>query len=264
MKSTKRLKIRLLLTTLAVGLLSAPSAFARDIEYQNQEFSVYVNPGEPTQIQFPGSISGGFRKKQSSVSLERKGNDLIVFANEALPDQGEALIVRLEDGLSYSVRLLRSTPEMPRDDLVRVLDNQPSYSVNSEEEPPYKDKTFEYAPPSQVSGLMREMVLNAEFGKRSIAGYKVSSRHKGQTVLTDGTLLATIDRIYMGPNLWGYVLDTENMLDETQKINPATFRLDGTRAVTAADWELAPRPMDLEQQISNKHKTKLYIVTKAR
>lgn len=264
MKSNKMLKMRLFFGTLIIGIVSSDAALARDIEYQNQEFAVYVNPGEPTQIQFPGSISGGFRKKQSSVSLERKGSDLIVFANEALPDQGEALIVRLEDGHSYSVRLLRSNAEMPRDDLVRVLDTQASYSVSSEEEPAYKDKTFEYAPPSQVSGLMREMVLNAEFGKRSIAGYKVSSRHKGQTVLNDGTLLATIDRIYMGPNLWGYVLDTENMLDETQKINPATFRLDGTRAVTAADWELAPRPMDLEQQISGKHKTKLYIVTKAR
>lgn len=264
MKSNKKLQLGLFFAALVGGLILNDAALARDIEYQNQEFSVYVNPGEPTQIQFPGSISGGFRKKQSSVSLERKGSDLIVFANEALSDQGEALIVRLEDGQSYSMRLLRSNAEMPRDDLVRILDNQASYSVRGEEEPAHKEKTFEYAPPSQVSGLMREMVLNAEFGKRSIAGYKISSRHKGQTVLNDGTLLATIDRIYMGPNLWGYVLDTENMLDETQKINPATFRLDGTRAVTAADWELAPRPMDLEQQISGKHKTKLYIVTKAK
>jgi hypothetical protein len=92
----------------------------------------------------------------------------------------------------------------------------------------------------------------------------MTDAYKGQQVLNDGTLMATIDRIYIGPTLWGYVLDTQNSLEQTQKINPAAFRVDGTRAVSAKNWELAPLPMTIEQQLSGKHKTKVYIVTKAK
>jgi hypothetical protein len=241
------------------------TAWARDVEYQNQEFPVYVTPGEPTQIQFPGVISGGFKKKQSTVSLDRKNTDLIVFAQEAIPDQGEAIIVRLDDGRSYSVRIMKSGGDSVRDDVVKVEDSRSALLLSKEEEEPaYREKNFEYAPPSQVSGLMREMMLNAEFGKGSIAGYKPSDRYQGQEILNDGTVRATIDRIYIGTNLWGYVIDAENVLDQTQKINPATFRLDGTRAISAKDWELSPRPLDVEQQAAAKHKTKIYIITRAK
>ena len=54
------------------------------------------------------------------------------------------------------------------------------------------------------------------------------------------------------------------MLDSTQKINPATFRLDGTRAVIAQKWELAPQPKTPEQEISKGHTGKVYIVTKSK
>jgi hypothetical protein len=70
--------------------------------------------------------------------------------------------------------------------------------------------------------------------------------------------------MFIGPNLWGYVLDTTNLLDQSQKLNPATFRIDGTRAVSASAWELAARPLNVEEQISNKHNAKVYIVTRSR
>ena len=253
----------------AGGLLGALTAllplasFARDIDYNNQEISVRVNPGEPTQLQFPSKISGGFKRKGSSISLDRKDSDLIVFAQENLTDQGEALLVRLDDGRSYSVRIQRASAEAPRDDVVRVNDMRESVLPVDEEEPAYREKNFEYAPATQVSGLVREMMLVTEFGKAAIAGYKTSDRYKGQTVLDDGTIRATIDRIFIGPNLWGYVIDAQNLLDQTQKINPATFRLDGTRAVSANNWELAPKPLNVEQQVAGKDKTKLYIITRS-
>jgi len=106
--------------------------------------------------------------------------------------------------------------------------------------------------------------LVAELGKKQINGYRVSDAHRGETVLNDGTMLATIDQIFIGPNLWGYVLDTQNLLDSSQLINPATFRLDGTRAVSARNWELAAKPLDIEQQLAAKDKTKVYIITRAR
>ena len=83
-------------------------------------------------------------------------------------------------------------------------------------------------------------------------------------MLQDGAVRATIDEMFLGPDLWGYVVSVENLLDTTMKINPASFRLDGTRAVSAQRWELAPRPLTEEQNISNGHKSKIYIVTRSK
>jgi len=76
--------------------------------------------------------------------------------------------------------------------------------------------------------------------------------------------LATIDSIYIGPNLWGYVIDAKNLLNTTQRVNPASFRIDGARAISASNWELSPKPFNVEQQIAGKDQTKIYIVTRAR
>lgn len=253
------------LFVLMATIVLPSTSFARDIEYDDEEIAVRVTAGEPTQIKFPGIVSGGYIKSYSALSIEKKDGDLIVFANDKIDEVGEAIVVRLKDGRSYSVRLQKATEENPRDDVIKVRDKRGSI-IDSEEEagPAYKEKKFEYAPPNQVAGLMRELVLTAEFGKQQIQGYQVTDQYKGETVLNDGAIQAQIDKIYIGPNLWGYVLDAKNMLDISQKINPASFRLDGTRAISADQWELAPRPINVEQQIAGKHNAKIYIVTKAR
>ncbi|RIL06143.1 MAG: hypothetical protein DCC75_11080, partial [Proteobacteria bacterium] len=230
----------LVLLTLLAPLVLVCDAGAREVEYKDSEVDVFVNPGEPTQIQFPSKISGGFKKKLSALSIDRKDDSLILFATDNIQEAGEAIIVRLEDGRSYSLRVARATDTYPRDAFIRIKDDRGALlAYSDEEEPAYKEKTFEYAPPSQVSGLVREMVLLAEFGKKAITGYKVSEDYQGQPVMNDGTLVATIDKILIGPNLWGYILDAKNLLDTSQRLNPASFRLDGTRAVSARNWELA-------------------------
>ena len=260
--STKKFIISIGLVFAAA--LAAHPCFARDIEYNEGEIIISVNPGEPTQIRFPGEIKGGYKKEQSVLSLDRKDGDLIVFANEGLNETGEAIIVRLEDGRSYPVRVRIADQLHPRDDVVTVEDSRQRLNDEEEEVALYKEGKFEYAPSTTVSGFVREMVLASEFGKEGVPGYRRSDRFKGETVLHDGTIKATIEKIYIGPNLWGYVLNAENLLDQTQQINPASFRLDGTRAISAERWELAPRPLTVEQQISGQDKTKIYIVTKAK
>jgi hypothetical protein len=242
------------------------SAYARDVEYQTGQgdIEVFVNPAEPTDIEFPGKIKEGFKSSTAGISVERKVNSLVVFGKENINDNGEAILVKLEDGRSYPVRIRRATADNPRDATVSIGDGKGPIGEDEEEMPIYKERGFDKAPPSKVSGLMREMVLVAEFGKRSIAGYQVSEKYKGQTVVNDGAVLAKIDRIFIGPNLWGYVLDTTNLLDQSQKLNPASFRIDGTRAVSASNWELTARPMNVEEQVSGKHNTKVYIVARAR
>ena len=255
----------ILVLLLTVTFVSLPAeVLARDIEYKDTEVSIRVAPREPTQVQFPGKISGGFIRKQSTLALERKDSDLIIFANEGISDKGESLIIRLQDGRSFSVRIQRANNENPRDDVVRVLDDRRGrVAASDEEDPIHEERNYKYAPPSQVSGLMREMVLATEFGKADITGYRVSDQYSGQPVISDGTMTATIEKIFIGPNLWGYVINAQNNMDHSQRINPATFRLDGTRAISAQNWELAPRPMNVEQQIAGRDTAKIYIITKA-
>jgi hypothetical protein len=250
----------------AAVLLLPGVSLARDVDYKSQEVQIRVTPNEPTQIQFPGEIAGGFRRRDSSLSLDRKNSDLVIFSNEGISKRGEAIIVRLKDGRSYSLRVFRADEDNPRDTIVSIRDERGSLIADASEEelPAYKERQFRYAKPTQVSGLMREMVLAMEFGKDKIPGYKTSDRFRGEPVMNDGTMKAEIEKIFIGPNLWGYVISTSNLLDQGQRLNPASFRLDGTRAISADSWELAPRPMNIEQQIAGKHNARVYVITRAK
>lgn len=257
------------LAFLAVATLFTPStASARNLQYKpgDGEIEAYVNAGEPTEIRFPGPIAGGFKNSNAAIALEKKDSSLIVFGKEGIADNGEALLVKLKDGRSFPLRIRRASSDNPRDPQLSIEDPDGGLDLGGEEEEPKPsdERSYSYAPPSKVSGLMREMTLVSEFGKRKISGYQISEKYKGQTVVNDGTVVAKVDKIFIGPNLWGYVLDATNLLDQTQKVNPASFRIDGTRAVSVSNWELAPRPMNVEEQISGKHNAKVYVITRAR
>lgn len=265
MRKVKRFRYNNLVISVVSCLLSAVPALARDVDYKGEEVRVWVTAGEPTQVQLPGNVSGGYKKANSMVELDKKEDSLIIFAKKGLPSTGEAILVRLEDGRSFSVRVEPATDENPRDAILKIQDDRgPMIAAEEEEEVPVKDKKFDYAPPTKVSGLIREMVLVSELGKQAIVGYKISDKYTGQKILSDGALEATIDKIFIGPNLWGYVINASNQLEQSQRLNPATFRLDGTRAVSFEKWELAPKPINIEQQISKGHQTKVYIVTRAK
>lgn len=247
-------------------LLTPSVVFARDLEYTagQGEIEVYVNPGEPTEVVFPGNVSGGFKNSNAGIAIDKKDSSLIIFGKESMNEVGEAILVRLKDGRSFPLRVRKASVDNPRDPQLAINDKDSGLNFTEEEEElPYKERSYAYAPPSKVSGLMREMVLVSEFGKSSIPGYQVSEKFKGQTVVNDGTVLAKVDKIFIGANLWGYVLDATNLLDQTQKVNPASFRIDGTRAVSVSNWELAPRPVNVEEQISAKHNTKVYVITRS-
>lgn len=256
---------RHLFLALAMCLVLSESAAARELRYNGSEQTVYVKPGEPTQVSFPSDIEGGFRRRNSAVKIERQDNHLIVFAQPELSPEGEAIIVHLDDKRTYSVRVMPADDVNMRDDRVMIIDDRvPEIDVEGTTYTQPKEPT-KFAPPTVVSGLMREMILVAEFGKqRGITGYRRSNRYSGETVLHDGAIVATVDEIFMGTDLWGYVIDVENLLDTTQRLNPATFRLDGTRAVSAERWELAPRPLTAEQQVSKQHRSKVYVITRSK
>jgi hypothetical protein len=243
-------------------LLLASTLQAREVEYTGSEATIYVEPGEPTQVSFPSRVSGGYKRTQSSLTIERQNENLIVFSQQELSESGEAIIVHLDDRRTYALRIKPASPRNPRDEMISIHDTRRPIVADDDEEMLRKPRAF--APPSIVSGLMRELVLVAEFGKqKGIPGYRRSNQYSGEVVLHDGAIEAKIDEIFMGSNLWGYVLTVTNLLDTTQRINPASFRLDGTRAVMAERWQLAPRPVTAEQQISKGHTGRVYIVTRA-
>jgi hypothetical protein len=251
--------------TVSIGmLLILDDAHARDVEYSGSEIPVYVTPGEPTQITFPSKISGGFKRKHTSLALERQGNFLVVFAQPEIPYEGEALLVHIDDRRSYALRILPADDENRRDEFINLRDLRDDHFNDGDGVHDERFPVHGYAPPSIVPGLMREMILIAEFGKRGgIPGYSRSNTYSGETILHDGTVQAKIKEMFLGSSLWGYVIEVENLLDTSFKINPAAFRLDGTRAVLAERWELAARPQTAEQAITNAHKANLYIVTKS-
>lgn len=264
-KSSTQFSLSLLATCFAV--VTAGGAHARDVEYSSGsgEIPVWVNVGEPTEVIFEGGrIKNGFKNRNAGIDLDRKDSSLVIFGKENMNENGEALLVRLDNGTSYPLRVRKANSDNPRDAQVVVGDGKGAMGSEEEAAPPFQDRAYEYAPPSKVSGLMREMALVAEFGKSSIPGYQISDKFKGQTVVSDGAIIAKIDRIFVGPNLWGYVLDASNLLDQSQKLNPASFRIDGTRAISASNWELAARPMTIEHQVAKRDQAKVYIVTRAR
>jgi len=249
---------------LVIGLLSATSAQARDIKYNGAEQTVYVNPGEPTQVMFPSKVEGGFKSRNAPIALERNGNFLVVFAQPDLTEEGAALLVLLDDKRSFAIRVAPASDDNVRDEVVKVTDEREDTDYESSPNPADFVPRDGYAPPTLPSGLVREMVLVAEYGKKkNIPGYRRSNRYTGETVLHDGAIEAKVDEIFMGSDYWGYVISVENLLDTTQRLNPATFRLDGTRVISAQRWELAARPQTAEQELSAAHKAKVYVVIRA-
>ena len=255
-------------TLAALVFAAVTPAFARDLQYGGDEAVVYVKPGEPTQVTFPSKIEGGYKKdKNSDLVLERQGSFLIVFARQQLGIEGESIIVHLDDKRTYALRMVPAT-DGDRDVEVKINDTR-EVSLDPEDaafqQATPLPETGEFPTAATVPGLMREMMLTAEFGKqKGIPGYRRSNKFSGQTVLDDGNMVAQIDEIFMGTDFWGYVLSVENRLDISQRINPATFRLDGTRAVSAQRWELSATPQTEEQKLASAHKAKVYIITRAK
>ncbi len=250
-----------LLTGITVFCPSAVSA--RELDYSGNEATIYVEPGAPTQISYPGKVAGGYKKKKSNLTIEKQDDALIIFAQPELTDSGEAIIVHLEDKRSYAFRVKPATPLNPRDELITIKDIRDPV-IDTEEAETKQNQPRDFAPPSAVSGFMRELILVAEFGKKKgIPGYRRSNRYTDEVVLHDGAIEAKIEEIFMGTDLWGYVVTVKNLLNTTQRLNPASFRLDGTRAISAERWELAPQPITAEQQAAQAHIGRLYIITKA-
>ena len=82
--------------------------------------SVYAAAGEPLLVQFPDKILGGFKRKSSGLSIERKEDFLVLFAQKDLDPAGEALLVQTEDLTFYSFRVMLASAEHRADVRVKL------------------------------------------------------------------------------------------------------------------------------------------------
>jgi hypothetical protein len=100
-----------LLFSLVVTAVVFPldSAGARQIEYYGGEAKVYVTPGEPTVVSFPGEINGGYKRTSSDITMNVQGRDLIILARPGLSDRGEVLVVYLKDNRSFMLRVIMAS-----------------------------------------------------------------------------------------------------------------------------------------------------------
>lgn len=99
-----------------------------------RETLVYVKPGDPTVIRFPLDIKIGFKRLLAPLTLERRGRDLIVFAQPELAGQGEALLMQLVDNSFLPLRILPANQNHPRD---AILSLEPLNNSNKRiSEPP--------------------------------------------------------------------------------------------------------------------------------
>ena len=169
----------LLLSFLFIGLV-VPSAHAIERRYTGGEVKVYVTPGEPTLVKFPGVIAGGYKRGNSALSLDRQKDSVVLFAKPGLPLTGEALLIQLKDERSYSLRVLPSTSERPRDTDITIIDSRTPAVITSTGVGSGQAANTQgsKAPKSAISSLMSEMIKVAEFGKRTgITGYRRSNNY---------------------------------------------------------------------------------------
>ena len=96
-------------------------SFEREHCYRGEEAQIFVRPGEPTQVVFPGEIKGGFKRKDSALTLERQSNYIVMFTQPSLDVHGESLLIVLEDERSYPLRVLPAHRKQ-RDSVVRLVD----------------------------------------------------------------------------------------------------------------------------------------------
>jgi len=180
---------------------------------------------------------------------------LIYFGFDSWVGTASTLYSFLVHFFAHSLRILPTDDINLRHSYTEICDfRKPPAAVDDE-------LLFAKRSPGAVSGLMREMILVVEFGKRhGIPGYRRSNRYHGQTVIDNESIKATISEIFVGPAHWGYVLDVENKLDSSQRLNLSTFRLAGTRAISPRNSVLAARPKSVEEQVTSAHKSKVYII----
>ena len=106
----------------ALPPVSADGFRVAEVKRYAHEISVQLAPGEPTTVTFPSEVKGGWKRKDSALSIARGGAMMVVFGFSDLSEDGEGVLVELTDGRLYTLRFKKAAKLSDRDTLVKIQD----------------------------------------------------------------------------------------------------------------------------------------------
>jgi hypothetical protein len=79
-----------------------------------EEKIIEVRPYETTQVVFPRNVDYGFKHPNSDVKVDKAANVLVVSASESLKKGGEPIVVFLDDGTFFPLRIIKAADPASR------------------------------------------------------------------------------------------------------------------------------------------------------
>lgn len=96
-----------------------------------EERVIEVRPYEPTQVVFPRNIDSGFKHPNSDVKVDKRANVLVVSASESLKKGGEPIVVFLDDGTFFPLRIIKAANPASRRVSLNVTEAKTLCEVNA-------------------------------------------------------------------------------------------------------------------------------------
>jgi hypothetical protein len=102
------------------------------VRCQREERVIEVRPYEPTQVVFPRKIDHGFKHPNSDVKVDKAANVLVVSASESLKKGGEPIVVFLDDGTFFPLRIIKAANPASRRVSLNVTEAKTPGEVNAQ------------------------------------------------------------------------------------------------------------------------------------
>ena len=102
------------------------------VRCQREERVIEVRPYEPTQVVFPRKIDYGLKHPNSDVKVDKAANVLVVSASESLKKGGESIVVFLDDGTFFPLRIIKAANPASRRVSLNVTEAKTSGEVNAQ------------------------------------------------------------------------------------------------------------------------------------
>jgi hypothetical protein len=97
-----------------------------------EERVIEVRPYEPTQVVFPRKIDHGFKHPNSDVKVDKAANVLVVSASGSLKKGGEPIVVFLDDGTFFPLRIIKAANPASRRVSLNVTEAKTPGEVNAQ------------------------------------------------------------------------------------------------------------------------------------
>lgn len=245
--SRRSIVVFLLLITVPQWLPAAEGK--RFVEWNGDVIAVFGGPGKVIQVNFPSKVET-FISATENIDIKYFDNSVYikVLSQELLEPQ--VFIATQEARVPLLLKLNADNPDF----VVDVIDVRRKTERKLQEE---RRLGKEIDPVSLIVAMS---------GVQPLPGFSVTEReHPLQRFSRNGTLNATLKRIYQSPVFSGYVVELKNVSVLPLKITVQD--LVGPNVMAAAlerpDGYIAPTPQTAEGAQTGRHRMLVYIVVSA-